>query len=64
MIPEMNDRISLAEFKKMIDQAYTSFPDAKVIAVGSGYRNGNLNYVIWLKYDGKEFPYRIPCYSD
>lgn len=60
----MDDRISLTEFKKFIDQAYESFPDAKVTTVGSGYRDGNLNYVIWLKYDGKEFPYRIPCYSD
>lgn len=60
----MDDRISLAEFKKFIDQAYVSFPDAKVMSVGTGYRDGNCNYVIWLKCDGKEFLYRIPSYSD
>lgn len=64
MMPEMNDRISLAEFKKFIDQAYASFPDAKVATIGTAYRDGDLNYAIWLKHNGKEFIYRIPCYSD
>ena len=55
MMPEMNDRISLAEFKKFIDQAYASFPDAKVATIGTAYRDGDLNYAIWLKHDEKEF---------
>lgn len=33
MIPEINDRISLTEFKKFIDQAYASFPDAKIATI-------------------------------
>ena len=42
----MDDRISLTEFKKFIDQAYESFPDAKVVTIGIAYRDGNWNYAI------------------
>lgn len=60
----MDERISLVEFKKFIEQAQYQFPTAKVMSVGTGIENGHWYYAVFLKYEGKEIKFKIPCYEN
>lgn len=59
----MDERISLVEFKKFIDQAQHQFPTAKVINIVTDIEDGHWCYVVVLKFDKKEIRFKIPCYK-
>ncbi len=58
----MNE-ITLSSFASSVAIAAQTYPDAKVSSVGSGVRNNEWYFCVWIKTDkGKEVCIDIPCY--
>ncbi len=56
------DEISLVDFAAYVDAAVSEYPNAKVISVGTGMRNGEWYFCVWIKNsEGCEVCIDIPC---
>ena len=60
----MDERISLSEFTRFVEFAEKEYPNAKVMSIGSERRSDGWYHVLYLKVDGEEIYYDIPCYIE
>lgn len=60
----MKKRISISEFTQLIEFAETKYPNAKVMSIGTGLKDGTWHFTIWLEYNRKEVMYEIPMYTN
>lgn len=60
----MDERISLSEFTRFVESAEKEYPNAKVMSIGIGRRGDGWYHVLYLKVDGEEIHYVIPCYKE
>lgn len=59
----MTERISISEFKRIIDIANTNYPNATIMSIGHGNCDGYWYYALFLMVDGEEIRYEIPMYK-
>ena len=60
----MDERISLSEFTRFVEFAEKEYPNAKVMSIGISRRGDGWYHVLYLKVDGEEIRYAIPCYIE
>lgn len=57
----MEKRISLLEFKLFVEMATLQYPDAAVSSIGTGTKDGQWSFILFLNDNGAERTIEIPC---
>ena len=61
---KLPERITVEKFADFVSVIRNSCPGGRILSIGTGYNGDEWHYAIYVKYDGKEITFRVPCYDN